>query len=188
MEKVNFCLSCGQRLEVRSIGGENRKACPSCEFVHWGDYSIGVGACVFKDGKVLLIRRAQNPGKGRWTIPGGYIEQFEHIEKTIEREVEEETGIHAKMQRMIALCDLPREIHNVYIVFSMDYIDGEPQADGVEVDGAGFFSWEEMQEMNVAPLTTWIVNGALHNKSSNGLVIDQKPIVQLDRYGLFHSV
>ncbi|GAA3328952.1 hypothetical protein GCM10020331_075010 [Ectobacillus funiculus] len=75
---------------------------------------------------------------------------------------------------MIALCDLPREIHNVYIVFSMDYIGGEPQADGVEVDGAGFFSWEEMQEMNVAPLTTWIVNGALHNKSSNGLVIDQK--------------
>lgn len=45
-----------------------------------------------------------------------------------------------------------------------------------------------MQEMNVAPLTMWIVNGALHNKGSNGLVIDQEPIVQLDQYDLFHSV
>ncbi|WP_028402068.1 NUDIX domain-containing protein [Ectobacillus panaciterrae] len=188
MEKVNFCLSCGQRLETRNIGGADRKACPSCDFVHWGDFSIGVGACVFKDGKVLLVRRAQDPGKGRWTTPGGYIEQLEFIEQTIEREIEEETGIRARAKKIIAIRDLPRAVHNVYIAFSMEYLDGEPQADGIEVDRAGFFSWEEMQTMNVAPLTAWLVDVALHQTSLSGLVMDKDPIVPLEMYGLFRSI
>jgi ADP-ribose pyrophosphatase YjhB (NUDIX family) len=152
--------------------------------VHWGNYSIGVGALVVKDDKVLLVRRAQEPGKGYWTNPGGYIEQLEPIAETIEREVLEESGIQAVVKNIVALRDQPRSIHNVYIAFSMDYVGGEPVPDGFEVDAAGFYSLQEMETMNVAGFTRWLVDVALHSRSE-GLTVDDRPIVDLPGHGLF---
>lgn len=182
--EANFCLSCGSALDIKDINGTARKACPQCDFIFWGNYSIGVGALVIKNEKVLLVRRAEEPGKGNWTTPGGYIEQFEFIEATIEREVLEETGIMAKATGIVAVRDLPRNIHNVYIAFSMDYISGEPIADGIEVDAAGFFSWDEMQTMKVASLTKWLVDIGLHKKSL-GLLEDKEPLASLETSRLF---
>jgi ADP-ribose pyrophosphatase YjhB (NUDIX family) len=181
---ANYCLSCGTALETRDIDGTNRRACPECSFVFWGNYSIGVGALVVKEDKVLLVRRAQEPGKGYWTNPGGYIEQLEPIEQTIVREVAEETGVTAKITSVVAVRDQPRSIHNVYIAFAMDYVDGELKPDGYEVDAAGFFSLEEMQSMNVAGFTHWLVDIALNGKAE-GLTVDGNPIVPLNEYGLF---
>lgn len=184
MNGINFCTSCGAALESRLIDGTVRKACPACTFVHWGTYSVGVGALLVQDGRMLLVRRAQDPGKGYWTNPGGYIEQHEPIQRSIEREVLEETGIVARATGIAAVRDLPRDIHNVYIAFSMDYVDGEPKADGVETDAAGFYSLEEMRDMNVAPFTRWLVDVAL-NGGKPGLVPDEAPVVALPQAGLF---
>nr|WP_232058210.1 NUDIX hydrolase [Cohnella abietis] len=181
---MKFCSSCGHGLEDRDIDGTIRRACTQCSFVHWGSYSIGVGALVVKDDKVLLVRRAQEPGKGKWTNPGGYIEQLEPIEETIRREVLEESGIEAVVRSIVALRDLPKSIHNLYVAFSMDYVSGEPTPDGFEVDAAGFYSLEEMAEMNVATFTQWLVDVALRGQSE-GLTFDTNPIIPLDGYGLF---
>lgn len=182
--EAKFCSSCGSELEAREIDGTNRTACIRCSFVHWGNYSIGVGALVVKDDKVLLVRRAQEPGKGYWTNPGGYIEQLEPIAETIEREVLEESGIQAVVKNIVALRDQPRSIHNVYIAFSMDYVGGEPVPDGFEVDAAGFYSLQEMETMNVAGFTRWLVDVALHGRSE-GLTVDDRPIIDLPGHGLF---
>jgi ADP-ribose pyrophosphatase YjhB (NUDIX family) len=182
----NFCLLCGHQLEIRDIGGASRHACPACSFVHWGNYSIGVGAVIEKDGKYLLVRRAQDPGKGNWTNPGGYIEQHERIEETIRREVLEETGVEAVVRRIVALRDQPRAVHNVYIAFAMEYVGGEPQADGVEVDAAGFYSLEEMGSMKVAALTRWLID-ATRQAGGSGLVADGQPLVPLEGNGLFRG-
>src|SRR5579875_1681121 len=95
---INFCLACGNALVTREIGGVPRRACPACDFVHWGNYSIGVGALVVRDNRFLLVRRAQDPGRGVWTNPGGYTEQMESIHRTVEREVFEETGVTATVE------------------------------------------------------------------------------------------
>ncbi len=182
--EAKFCSSCGHELETRDIDGTLRKACTQCSFVHWGNYSIGVGALVVKDDKVLLVRRAQDPGKGYWTNPGGYIEQLEPIHETIRREVLEESGIEAIVRGIVALRDQPRSIHNLYVAFSMDYVSGEPVPDGFEVDAAGFYSLEEMETMNVASFTKWLVDVALRGKS-DGLALDRDPVVPLEGYGLF---
>lgn len=184
--EVNFCSSCGHEMENRDVDGTIRKACTKCSFVHWGSYSIGVGALVVKEDKVLLVRRAQEPGKGYWTNPGGYIEQLEPIEETIVREVMEESGVEATVRGIVALRDQPRSIHNLYVAFEMDYVKGEPIPDGVEVDAAGFYSLAEMETMNVAPFTQWLVDVALRGKS-DGLVVDEQPIVPLKGYGLFRA-
>ncbi|WP_157335702.1 NUDIX domain-containing protein [Paenibacillus lutrae] len=177
-------MSCGEALISRDINGTVRRACPSCSFVHWGSYSTGVGALVIREDKILLVRRAQEPGRGRWTNPGGFIEQHELIHETICREVLEETGIEAAVHSVVAVRDQPRDIHNLYIAFAMEYRGGEPVPDGIEVDGAGFFSLGEMEKMNVAPFTRWLVDVALNGKGE-GLLPDEKPVVPLEGYGLF---
>lgn len=182
--EVNYCSACGGKMETRDVGGTPRRACTQCSFVYWGNYSIGVGALVVNDGKVLLVRRAQEPGKGFWTNPGGYIEQLEPIEETIVREVREESGIEARVKGIIALRDQPRSIHNIYIAFEMDYVGGEPIPDGVEVDAAGFYSLDVIEAMNVAPFTQWLVDVAL-NGSMDGLAIDRNPVTSLNGNGLF---
>ncbi|WP_315970531.1 NUDIX hydrolase [Paenibacillus sp. PAMC21692] len=184
--EVKFCSACGSAMEYREMDGHSRQACTTCSFVHWGSYSIGVGALVKKDDKMLLVRRAQNPGKGFWTNPGGYIEQLEPIEETIVREVMEESGIEAVVTGVAALRDQPRDIHNVYIAFAMDYVGGEPRPDDYEVDAAGFFTLDEMAEMNVAPFTRWLADIAFRGQSA-GLLKDTAPIVPLNGYGLFRT-
>jgi len=182
--EAKFCLACGHELETRDIGGTPRQACPACSFVFWGDYSIGVGALVQRDGKILLVRRAQEPGKGYWTNPGGYAEQLERIDETVRREVLEECGVDAVVKSVAALRDLPRSVHNLYVAFTMEYVGGEPVPDNVEVDGAGFFSLEEMESMNVAGFTRWLVDVALHGRGG-GLALDAEPLVPLPGHGLF---
>ncbi len=181
---AKFCLVCGAALKSRDVDGAVRLACTACSYVHWGNYSVGVGALVMKDGKLLLVRRAQEPGKGKWTNPGGYIEQEELIEDTIVREVMEEAGVNARVQSIVAVRDLPRSIHNIYLAFSMEYISGDPLPDGVEVDDAGFFSLEEMEQMNVADFTKWLVDVAL-KQAGTGLVKDETPLIPFPGYGLF---
>lgn len=182
--EVKFCSACGHPLVEKMIDLFPRKACSSCDFVHWGNYSIGVGALVVKEEKVLLVRRAQEPGKGFWTNPGGYIEQTEKIDETICREVLEESGVVADVKGILAIRDQPRDIHNVYIAFEMSYVDGEPKPDEFEVDAAGFFSLEDMKTMNVAVFTKWLVHVALHAKRE-GLTVDTQPESPLSRYGLY---
>lgn len=125
-------------------------------------------------------------GKGYWTNPGGYIEQLEAIEETIRREVREEAGVDAVVRRVVALRDLPRAVHNVYIAFEMEYVGGEPVPDGIEVDAAGFFTPEEIETMNVAPFTRWLLDAAA-NAGGDGLHADGNPAVPLAGYGLFRA-
>jgi NADH pyrophosphatase NudC (nudix superfamily) len=181
---INFCSNCGSTVELRSIGGADRIACISCNHIYWGNYSIGVGALIIKEDKVLLVRRAQEPGKGFWTNPGGYIEQMEPIEETIVREVLEEAGIHAKVKSIIAVRDQPREIHNLYVAFAMEYVSGEPIPDGEEVDEAGFFTLEETESMNVASFTKWLLDVAFQS-NNKGLIKEPLAIKALEKYGLF---
>ena len=90
------------------------------------------------------------------------------------------------MNGIVALGDQPRNIHNVYIVYSMDYVDGIPVPDNVEVDGAGFFSLEEMESMNVAELTRRLADIAFE-KPSHGLVSDPNLVQSLPGYKLYRS-
>jgi 8-oxo-dGTP diphosphatase len=54
---------------------------------------VGVGAVIICDGQILLEKRKNNPGRGKWSIPGGLVELGESLEQTAIREVKEETGL-----------------------------------------------------------------------------------------------
>jgi 8-oxo-dGTP diphosphatase len=54
---------------------------------------LAVSAAIFRDGKVLLVRRARSPGKGLYSLPGGRVEFGESLHQALAREVDEETGL-----------------------------------------------------------------------------------------------
>ncbi|AWL97772.1 MULTISPECIES: NUDIX hydrolase [Bradyrhizobium] len=54
---------------------------------------LAVSAAIFRDGKVLLTRRARSPAKGFYSLPGGRVEFGESLHQALSREVDEETGL-----------------------------------------------------------------------------------------------
>jgi len=60
---------------------------------------VGVGAVIVQDGKLVLVKRAVEPGKGRWSIPGGAVELGEGVRDTAIREAKEECGLDIELAR-----------------------------------------------------------------------------------------
>lgn len=162
---MKYCPECGTALASRVEGGRERPACPNCKFIHFGHYSLGVGGVVIRDGKVLFIRRGIEPGRGRWTIPGGYVEYDEIFDEAAVREVREETGIETQVLGLVAVRQRPTPADNsTYIAFALEALGGELMIDGVEVDEAGFYAPEEFDSItNLAPLSRYIAEAAMRN-------------------------
>lgn len=68
---------------------------------------LGVSACVWRDGKVLLVERAK-PLRGIWAFPGGHVELGEALEQAAARELHEETGLTARFHGLLGLYDVIR--------------------------------------------------------------------------------
>src|SRR4030042_166125 len=66
---------------------------------------VGVGGLVFKEGQMLLVKRSQEPSKGKWSIPGGRLELGETISEAVKREVFEECGVQIEIVRILDVTD-----------------------------------------------------------------------------------
>ena len=66
---------------------------------------VGVGALMVCDGKLLLEKRKNEPGRGKWSIPGGLVELGETVEQTVIREVKEETGLEVGAPEHVDVVD-----------------------------------------------------------------------------------
>ena len=66
---------------------------------------VGVGAVILRKGAILLERRNNDPGKGKWSIPGGVVELGENVYQAVKREVKEETGLTVEVKRLIDVVD-----------------------------------------------------------------------------------
>jgi 8-oxo-dGTP diphosphatase len=90
---------------------------------------VGVGALIFKDGKVLLGKRKNSHGENEYGGPGGHLEYSETLEEAILREIAEECGINVKNLNVLCVSDLHTYFpkHYVDIGFSAEWESGEPQ-------------------------------------------------------------
>jgi 8-oxo-dGTP diphosphatase len=116
-----------------------------------------VGAVVRKGGKILLVRRGQEPHKGMWSIPGGAIELGETIYEAAAREVLEECNVEIKIKRVLdAVENIVKDgsgrirFHYVIIDLQAEYISGELKA-GTDAAECGWFTPAAAAKMNLTP-------------------------------------
>jgi 8-oxo-dGTP diphosphatase len=147
--EYRFCPRCGGRLEHREIkdGEPERLVCEECGFIFYQGPKL-VAATIFElDGGIVLIQRAIEPGYGKWTFPGGFVERGERAESAAEREALEEAGIEIEVGEIIGLYSYEDQIP-VIAVFSGRVTGGEPtpldETMDVKVFPRDGLPWSEM--------------------------------------------
>lgn len=120
---------------------------------------VGVGAIVFHQDRVLLIKRGRPPHAGQWAIPGGRIKLGESLQQAAEREILEETGIQIKAGKPVFAFDLLQhnndgqcQLHYVIVDLAAEYLHGEPVA-GDDAADARWVSAGELAELPVNETT-----------------------------------
>jgi ADP-ribose pyrophosphatase YjhB (NUDIX family)/predicted GIY-YIG superfamily endonuclease len=90
-----YCPHCGGLLTARVLaeGTRARQVCSVCGRVDYRNAKPCAGALIVRDERVLLLRRAIEPARGCWDIPGGFLEEDEAPQAGVIREVREETGL-----------------------------------------------------------------------------------------------
>lgn len=122
-----------------------RAACPDCGFIHFTDPKVAVGVLVEKDGKVLLVRRINEPQRGKWSFPAGFMDAFENLEDAARRECLEETGFEVKLLDVVKVVG-GREHPNgadIVIVYRAEVMGGELRP-GDDADQAAFFPLDDL--------------------------------------------
>ena len=100
----SFCPVCGGALEPRLLtaGEPTRLACARCGFVFYLDPKGAVGTIIRDErGHIVLVRRAIEPGYGRWVFPGGYVDRGEEVPVAAVREAREEAGLEIRLDGLI---------------------------------------------------------------------------------------
>jgi 8-oxo-dGTP diphosphatase len=111
---------------------------------------LTVDGVVLKEGKVLLIKRKNDPFKGIWALPGGFVEYGEKVEDAVLREIFEETGLKTSIKRIFGVYSDPNRDprgHTVSVVYLLDIINGELKAND-DASDAKFFKLEELPDLS----------------------------------------
>jgi 8-oxo-dGTP diphosphatase len=99
-----FCPACGGPLETRRLkaGDPDRLVCTVCGFVFYIDPKVAVGTIIRTEhDRIVLVRRAIEPGYGLWVFPGGYVDRGEEIMAAARREAKEESGLDVRIDGLI---------------------------------------------------------------------------------------
>ena len=132
-----FCPACGGALGKRSLkaGDPDRLVCGSCGFVFYLDPKVAVGTIITDDqGRLVLVKRAIEPGYGKWVFPGGYVDRGEEITLAAVREAREEAGLDVRLDHLVNIYSYAGRAP-VIIVYAATMLSGEMAVDdeGLEV-------------------------------------------------------
>jgi ADP-ribose pyrophosphatase YjhB (NUDIX family) len=129
--QYRHCPVCGGELESRLLktGDPERLVCTSCGYVFYLDPKVAVGTVIrTADEKIVLVKRAIEPGYGLWVFPGGYVDRGEEVRAAALREAREECGLEVRLDGLINIYSYPgRPI--IIIVYAATALDGELCAD-----------------------------------------------------------
>jgi ADP-ribose pyrophosphatase YjhB (NUDIX family) len=147
-----FCPVCGSPFEPRvlRIGEPARLVCTSaaCGFVFYLDPKVAVGTVITRpNGEIVLVRRAIEPGYGKWVFPGGYVDRGEEVTLAAVREAREETGLDIRLDRLIGIYSYAGRTP-IVIVYAAVLVGGELAVDDEGLEARWFAAsavpWDEL--------------------------------------------
>lgn len=151
---ANYCPTCGNGLARQRHSGRERPYCPRCETPIYFDPKVAVVVFIERNDKVLLIRRAVDPGKGKWALPAGFVDYDEAPKDAAARETLEETSLHVRIDKLLAV--FPRKddgLADIVIAYSASILSGEACA-GDDADEVGWFSRDSLPTLVFYPSIT----------------------------------
>ena len=125
LQSYRFCSHCGNPLERRVLkpSEPERLVCPACGLVVYLDPKVAVGTIIRTAGnRLVLVKRAINPGYGKWVFPGGYVDRGESLVDAARREAREECGLDVRLEGLVNVYSYGGDAP-VVIVFAA-YSDG----------------------------------------------------------------
>ena len=116
-----------------------------------GRPELCVGAVVVDEDRLLLIRRGTDPGRGRWSLPGGRVEAGEALVAAVVRELREESGLEGLCGPMLGWVERMGVDHHFVIVnFRVDILDDASPAAGSDADEAVWTSFDQLETTDLA--------------------------------------
>src|SRR5471032_2908392 len=145
-----FCPLCGGALERRLLKTTEpeRPVCTRCGFVFYLDPKIAVGTIIRSGGgRIVLVRRAIEPGYGKWVFPGGYVDRGEPLTVAAIREAREECGLDVRLDGLVNIYSYPGRAP-VIVVYAATAIGGTLTTDEESTESAEFdtasIPWEDL--------------------------------------------
>lgn len=135
-----FCPRCGGVLERRLLKSTEpeRPVCTACGFVFYIDPKIAVGTIIVsRQSKLVLVRRAIEPGYGKWVFPGGYVDRGEPLTAAAVREAREESGLEVRLDGLINVYSYPGRAP-VIVVYAATALGGTLSGDDECLEAAEF--------------------------------------------------
>jgi 8-oxo-dGTP diphosphatase len=144
-EPINFCPRCGAPVIQAQRYGRVRPVCPSCGWIYFADPKVAVAILVQKDDQVLLVRRANDPRRGLWTLPAGFVDAGEDPVRAAAREALEETGLRVQIGALLDVMygqEHPGGAH-IILFYQGEIISGDMHAQD-DVDRAAFYNLNQL--------------------------------------------
>jgi ADP-ribose pyrophosphatase YjhB (NUDIX family) len=139
----------GPRIKIIPPGdSRERLSCPECDYVSYDNPKIvNAVVAVYKD-QFLLCRRAIEPGKGLWTLPGGYMENGETLQEGASRETREEAGASINVGPLLAIYQTPSK-KEVIMIYRAEMTSPDILA-GIESLEVKLFKWNDIPWKDLA--------------------------------------
>jgi ADP-ribose pyrophosphatase YjhB (NUDIX family) len=116
---------------------------------------VGVGAVIVRDGRALIVKRAHEPRKGEWSLPGGLLELGESLQDAVRREIKEETTLDVTIGPIIETFDRVhhddqgRIRYHFVIIDFVCWAEGGEAVPGSDADGVAWVSANEIDDYAV---------------------------------------
>lgn len=126
MPEYRFCPVCGGRLRsvVLKSAEPARLVCSACHFVFYLDPKVAACSVVELDHRIVLVQRGIDPQKGKWVIPGGFVDRGEEVKAAALRETEEECGIKTRIRDLLGIYSYPGRLV-VVVVYLAEHLSGD---------------------------------------------------------------
>jgi ADP-ribose pyrophosphatase YjhB (NUDIX family) len=144
LAEARFCPRCGREAEIEY---PRRITCPQCGYAaYYNPKPVACAIPVDAEGRVILLRRGFDPGGGRWTFPGGFVDLGESVPEAAVREVDEELGMAIELGDLLGVYSRAddRVVLIVYRARALGEPSTSPEATEVGRFAPGQIPWDEL--------------------------------------------
>ena len=146
-----YCPHCAGELVQAVHFGRQRPACPRCGWIYFADPKVAVAGLLVQDSKVLLVQRLNDPFRGRWTLPAGFVDAGEDPRQALQREYLEETGLVVEVTALLDVVAGAEHARgaDILIVYRIETTSGSLCA-GDDAGQAAFFALDSLPSLAFA--------------------------------------